>query len=108
MVLKKKILSAILEEADNGGFQPVPQSPHSIQESVEPAAAPQPVQPVVTAGPQASAWQYHLAAAITQMPEEMATKLLGCLPKDFIIEMLKSRSNDPLMKLALLLLQRNV
>ncbi|AAL64167.1 hypothetical protein PAE2400 [Pyrobaculum aerophilum str. IM2] len=108
MVLKKKILSAILEEADNGGFQPVPQSPHSIQESVEPAAAPQPVQPVITAGPQASGWQYHLAAAITQMPEEMATKLLSCLPKDFIIEMLKSRSNDPLMKLALLLLQRNV
>ncbi|MEM4897073.1 MAG: hypothetical protein QXF04_00555 [Candidatus Aenigmatarchaeota archaeon] len=66
----------------------------------------QPAQPVVAA--QQNNWQYHLAAAITQMPEEMATKLLGCLPKDFIIEMLKSRSNDPLMKLALLLLQRNV
>ncbi|MEM0484420.1 MAG: hypothetical protein QW680_13205 [Pyrobaculum sp.] len=108
MGLKRKSLSEVLGNNEEEAV-PVITTPQMAQPTAasQPAVitTPQPTQPVATAQ---AGWQYHLAAAITQMPEEMAAKLLNCLPKEAVIEMLKSRSNDPLMKLALLLLQRNV
>jgi hypothetical protein len=40
------------------------------------------------------------------MPEELAAKVIHCLPREVLIEALKSRSDDPVVKLALLLLAR--
>ncbi|RFA96179.1 hypothetical protein [Pyrobaculum aerophilum] len=98
MVLKRRTLS----EAFGNHEEEVVMAP-AVNTTAEQVAAPQ-----VSAAQQNAGWQYHLAVAITQMPEEMAAKLLNCLPKEVIVEMLKSRSNDPLMKLALFLLQKNV
>lgn len=51
-------------------------------------------------------WLSHLAAALAQMPEELAAKVIHCLPREVLIEVLKSKGDDPMVKLALLLLAR--
>jgi hypothetical protein len=51
-------------------------------------------------------WATHLATALAEMPEELAAKVIHCLPREVLIEALRSRGDDPMVKLALLLLAR--
>ncbi|MGB9704957.1 MAG: hypothetical protein ACPL3C_05875 [Pyrobaculum sp.] len=51
-------------------------------------------------------WATHLATALAEMPEELAAKIIHCLPREVLIEALRSRSDDPMVRLALLLLAR--
>ena len=66
-----------------------------------PAEAPQPA--VEAVKPQES-WQMLLAKALTAMPSDTLTKVVGCIPRDVLIEVIKAREDDPIVKLALVLL----
>ncbi|MEM0462875.1 hypothetical protein [Pyrobaculum sp.] len=49
-------------------------------------------------------WQMLLAKALVSMPPEVLSKVVGCIPKELLIEVIKARENDPVVKLALVLL----
>jgi hypothetical protein len=51
-------------------------------------------------------WATKFAEAIIEMPSDIAAKIVQCIPRDVIIEALKSRANDPLIRLALILLEK--
>ncbi|RFA95033.1 hypothetical protein [Pyrobaculum aerophilum] len=50
-------------------------------------------------------WAHLLVSAISKMPQELATKLISCIPRETAVEILQ-RINDPYVKFALLLLTK--
>ena len=49
-------------------------------------------------------WQMLLAKALVSMPPEVLAKVVGCIPREVLIEVIKAKESDPVVKLALVLL----
>mgnify|MGYP001770675730 CR=1 FL=1 len=49
-------------------------------------------------------WQMLLAKALAAMPPDVLAKVVGCIPREVFMEVLKARESDPVVKLALVLL----
>ena len=72
----------------------------------EPIMAPQPLpQPEAATHAEAEeSWQMLLAKALAAMPADVLVKVVDCIPREMLINVIKARENDPVVKLALVLL----
>jgi hypothetical protein len=79
---------------------PQPQMPQSVQMQVAqpPASAPRQV------GDQ-TGWEEHLIYALAKAPDDVAQKLISCIDREVLLKVLQRR-DDPLLKVALLLLTK--
>ncbi|AFA38765.1 hypothetical protein Pogu_0738 [Pyrobaculum oguniense TE7] len=80
----------------------------AIAEEPEHILAPSPSASLMEEMPKLEAaqenWQMLLAKALVSMPPETLSKVVGCIPSDVLVEVIKAREDDPVVKLALVLL----
>jgi hypothetical protein len=95
----KKGLANILEN-NNEPEASQPQPPQSVRTA--------PKQPPASAPRQTSdqiEWEEHLIHALAKAPEDVAQKLISCIDREVLLKVLQRR-DDPILKVALLLLKK--